>query len=353
MVNRASIIFWTNCGIWQDLSQFITPINKVHVSNKGYFGSVIFNKDELQVDALAYIIEAKVLGMALKNKLKTIANIDVICPALLTDFQSKFDKIKLQYDLNHEKQAISANLMLAADGVNSSIRKKLALPTEIKSYERTAIICNITPQEKHKNCAYERLSKNGPTALLPFVSNRCGFVWTVKKEQANGIMALNDTEFLQQAQKQFGYRLGKFLKVGKRSSYPLYFIKVPQQTKSRVILIGNAAHAMSPVSAQGLNLAVRDVAHLVDVLTNVQINNQDIGADSCLKQYQNSVNNDQQQTMQYTDDLMNWFKIDEPFVATARSLALFALNQSQMLKEKLFSRASGFRGETPKLLRTT
>lgn len=241
--------------------------------------------------------------------------------------------------------------MLAADGVQSSIRKKLQLETIIKSYDRTAIICNIAPDQRHKHCAFERLTKTGPTALLPFVENRCGFVWTVIKDKADELLQLSDAEFIQQAQAQFGYRLGKFIKVGKRSSYPLYLVTVPIQVKSRTILLGNAAHSMSPVSARGLNLAVRDVAMLSDVIENALNKKIDIGSDEVLNIYQNSIQTDQTQTMSYTDDLMNWFKIDEPMVATIRSMGLVALDQSANTKKALFSRASGYRGNTPKLLR--
>jgi 2-octaprenyl-6-methoxyphenol hydroxylase len=241
--------------------------------------------------------------------------------------------------------------MLAADGVQSSIRKKLQLETRIESYDKTAIICNITPEFKHKQCAYERLTNTGPTALLPFVQNRCGFVWTLEKDKADEILGLSDQDFLKQAQAQFGYRLGKFLKAGKRSSYPLYLVTVPNQVKDRTILIGNAAHSMSPVSAQGLNLAVRDVAQLFDVVENALANSIDIGSIEVLNTYQKSIEKDQSQTMNYTDDLMNWFKLDQSIVASIRSLGMLLLDQASMAKKALFTKVSGYRGNTPKLLR--
>ncbi|MCF6318172.1 MAG: FAD-dependent monooxygenase, partial [Proteobacteria bacterium] len=225
------------------------------------------------------------------------------------------------------------------------------LETILKSYDRTAIICNITPEFKHENCAYERLTHTGPTAMLPFVQNRCGFVWTVQMDKSDEILALNDAEFLRQAQSQFGYRLGKFIKVGKRSSYPLYLVTVPVQVKARTILLGNAAHSMSPVSAQGLNLAVRDVAMLSDIIESALSNGIDIGSDEMLNIYQKSIETDQSQTMSYTDDLMNWFKIDQPVVTSLRSIGLIALDQSTNAKQILFSRVSGYRGNTPKLLK--
>lgn len=351
VVNRASIQFWKNIGVWDVLSNDITAIDKVHVSNKGHFGTVKFDAKSLQVDALAYIVEAKKLGFALQEKINNINNITTICPAKVIAFKTENNQVEISYSVSEKKYQLKTKLMLAADGAQSSIRQRLGLETIIKSYDRTAIICNITPELKHQNCAYERLTNTGPTALLPFVQNRCGFVWTVEKDKADDILNLSDESFLRHAQNQFGYRLGKFVKAGVRSSYPLYLITVPVQVKSRVILLGNAAHSMSPVSAQGLNLAVRDVAMLSDIIENTIDNNQDIGSDVTLNTYQKSIETDQSQTMSYTDDLMNWFKIDEPIVAAVRSIGLAALDNSLNAKKALFGRASGYRGHTPKLLR--
>lgn len=351
VVNRASQCFWENIGIWDSLKQHLIPIDKAHVSNKGHFGTAVFDKNDFKVSALAHIIEAKVFGMALKNKMDSINNITVICPALMQSFSLNEQVVEVKYKINGEDYTICSQLMLAADGVQSTIRSQLGLETKVKSYQRTAIICNITPEYKHNNCAYERLTNTGPTAMLPFVNNRCGFVWSVEQQSADGLLKLSDIEFMQAAQKQFGYRLGSFLKVGRRSSYPLYLIEVPKQVKSRVILLGNAAHAMSPVSAQGLNLAVRDVAALNDVLSEYLKSDHDLGADKLLNLYQDRISTDQKQTMRYTDDLMGWFKIDESLINTFRSAGLVLLDQFKPAKNELFTRASGYRGSTPRLLR--
>ena len=351
VVNQASISFWKNLNIWQNLNESVTTIKKVHVSNKGHFGSVKFDCKEMNVDALAYIVEAKILGFALKNACERNELVTIFAPASYKQMENKKERVDIEYELENNRHKISAKLVLAADGIQSGIRQQLGLETIIKSYQRKAIICNITPEFKHNNCAYERLTEKGPTAILPFINNRCGFVWTVDEDKAEGILNLPDEKFLTQAQKQFGYRLGQFIKAGKRSSYPLYLVTVPKQVKNRVILIGNAAHGMSPISAQGLNLAVRDVARLYDVIKNEIKSCKDIGSQKTLDTYQNAINDDQQQTMKYTDDLMSWFKIDEPIISSIRSLGLFALNQSSHLKKELYNRASGYRGHIPQLLR--
>lgn len=351
VVNRASIRFWKNLGVWQGLSENLTPIKKVHVSNKGHFGSVNFEAKDYNIDSLACIVEAKKIGVKLKAKIQSLENISIICPAQVTNFIKEPSGIQISYSQQGSSKSIFCKLMLAADGAQSQIRTKLGLKTNIKSYNRTAIVCNITPENKHKNCAYERLTQYGPTAMLPFVKNRCGFVWTVEEEKAVEILSLSDGDFLKQAQQQFGYRLGRLLKVGKRNSYPLYLVTVPLQVKSRTILLGNAAHSMSPVSAQGLNLAIRDVASLVDVLENALNKDLDIGSQMVLDNYQEIVESDQTQTIQYTDDLMSWFKINNPIVNNFRSLGMFAFDQVSHLKCELFTKASGYRGTTAKLLR--
>lgn len=344
VVNKASKHFWQHLGIWQSLADEMADVDSVHVSNKGQFGSVLFNAKDLKVDVLAHIVEAKVLAKVLRSHVEQSQSIKILCPAKVTEFSEVNNKINVCYQLQDENEVVlSASLMLAADGAQSNIRKQLDLEARIKSYDRIAVVCNITPEYKHRQCAYERLTPTGPTAILPFKNNRCGFVWTLASSDAEHVLSLSDDEFLSKAQNQFGYRLGRFMKVGKRSSYPLYLVEVPQQAKSRVILLGNAAHCMSPVSAQGLNLAVRDVAMLLDVLKKVQDNNGDIGSPETLKDYQNSTAEDQKSTMQYTDDLMSWFKIDNGLVNSVKSTALFLMDQMLSVKSELYSRTSGYR----------
>ncbi|MFK8011628.1 MAG: 2-octaprenyl-6-methoxyphenyl hydroxylase [Marinicellaceae bacterium] len=351
VVNKASICFWKNIGVWQKVVEHITPIKKVHVSSKGYFGSVNYDAKKYNLEALAYIVEAKVLGLNLKQSIRAVKNIHIICPAHVVDFKEEKNNITIEYQEDESVNKISSKLMIAADGAQSHIRQKLQLVTHVKSYEKSAIICNITPEMKHDYCAYERLTTTGPTALLPFINNRCGFIWTVEESKLNNILELSDDDFIKQAQTQFGYRLGKFLKVGKRTAYPLYLITVPQQVKSRTLLLGNAAHTMSPVSAQGLNLAIRDIANLADVIECAVKNKRDIGSKQILQNYQKLVNEDQKQTMKYTDDLMSWFKIDNPVVNQFRSLGLCIFDQFSQLKFDLFNKVSGYRKGTAKLLR--
>lgn len=342
VVNPASWQFWQDLGSWSQLATHATPIHHVHVSNQGQFGVVHFNHDELQVPQLGHVVAAKTLAQVLWQQVQAQPLIDYRQPAKLIDFSLQGNGVTLQIDCGDSQQTVQAQLMVAADGVQSNIRQQLQLATAVKSYERTAIICNVQTDQGHQHRAFERLTREGPMALLPF-ADRFGFVWSMNNQQADDLMAADDRTFMAQAQHNFGHRAGRFQTIGRRSRYPLYQIKVPKQHAKRVVLMGNAAHAVSPVSAQGLNLAVRGISRLSTVLGEHHRQGGDLGADAVLQAYQQLSESDQQRTLNYTDDLMTWFQIDEPLVNALRSLGLVAINASLSLKRKLFETAGGLR----------
>jgi 2-octaprenyl-6-methoxyphenol hydroxylase len=342
VVNPASQQFWQKLNVWPEVQSHVTAIETVHVSNQGRFGVVQFDKNELGVPQLGHVVAAKTLAKKLLKAVKQQPLISYFQPAELNTFEQTGQRICLTVAHGDSNTTVNAQLMVGADGVKSSIRKQLNLPTEVKSYQRSAIVCNITTSEQHMNRAFERLTTNGPMALLPF-KNRFGFVWSLPTDEAERLLKVEDGSFIEQAQQQFGYRAGEFQQLGRRSSYPIYQIKVPVQHAQRVVLMGNAAHAVSPVSAQGLNLAVRGIDRLSEQLHQAKTKGGDLGHNSVLHAYQQASDEDQQRTMNYTDDLMTWFKIDEPFINAVRSLGLVAINANLNLKKTLFNTAGGLR----------
>ncbi len=347
VINPSSQLFWQALGLWSEVQPHVTSIDHVHVSNQGHFGVVQFTKDELDVPQLGHVVAAKTLANVLLKAVQQQPLIDHMQPAKLLEFAATEQHINLTVERTNEHQvaetvAVTAQLMVGADGVQSAIRQQLKLATAIKSYQRSAIVCNITTSQRHHNHAFERLTAYGPMALLPF-NNRFGFVWSMPTAQAAAMLAADEPTFIQQAQQQFGYRAGEFQQLGRRSSYPIYQIKVPVQHAKRVVLMGNAAHAVSPVSAQGLNLAVRGIKRLSAQLQMAKAQGQCLGSESVLQAYQQASDADQQRTLNYTDDLMTWFQIDEPLVNACRSMGLVAVNASLSLKKALFKTAGGLR----------
>ncbi len=274
------------------------------------------------------------------QEVKQTSGVQLVAPAQLTDFAASDDQVNVTSSHQQHTQTIGARLLIAADGAQSSVRAQLGLPTRIKAYEKTAIICNLKTERPHPGRAFERITSSGPFALLPF-HDRLGLVWSNDQQRADQLLAMDEAAFMAQAQAEFGQRLGRFTQIGKRHSYPLFQVRVEQQYTDRVVLMGNAAHAVSPVSAQGLNLAVRGVRRLTEALCQAHEQGADLGAESVLSAYQAASMPDQNQVLNYTDDLMTWFKIDEPVIAGIRSLGLLAIDASPGLKRRLYELAGG------------
>ncbi|MFV0544448.1 MAG: FAD-dependent monooxygenase [Marinicella pacifica] len=340
VINPASRLFWQQLNLWKDLLPHCTAVNRVHVSQKGRFGSVRFDRERLQVDYLAHVIEAKVLGRCLWLQVMRHPHITLSAPAELTEFSSGDQDVLIHYKSLSKSNSHRSKLLLAADGARSAVRQKLGLKTITKNYHRTAIVANVMTELPHRHCAYERLTNTGPMALLPF-HDRLGLIWSLPEVQAQQLLKLGDSEFTQGLQEAIGYRLGRLSRIGKRSAYPLYRICVPQQFKQRVLLLGNAAHTVSPVSAQGLNLGVRGIQRLTAVIKKALKTQQDIGSDGVLSEYQRQSQPDQQAILQYTDDLMTWFKIDQPLVNGLRALGLLAVDSSVGLQRQFYRLAGG------------
>ena len=343
VVNPASMQFWQSVGVWQQLESKVVPINQVHVSNQGQFGVVNFSAAALGVPELGAVVGAKDLVDVLWQLVNSHESITVETSAKLQSFERSSEGVDLVVQQKEQQFSVKASLMVAADGAKSHVRQQLGLDTEVKSYDRTAIVCNAQFSGQHKGCAFERLTQTGPLALLPYHHGRCGLVWSVNSDMAAELLELSDEGFMAELQHQLSFRMGSLGKVGRRSSYPIYQVKVPNQIAQSVVLMGNAAHAVSPVSAQGLNLAVRGIKRLVNVLNDAQKNKQSISDLTLLEKYQSQSQQDQEATMNYTDDLMTWFQIDMPLVNGLRSVGLLAVDAVPALKQYLFKRAGGLK----------
>ena len=253
---------------------------------------------------------------------------------------------------NGDGQAeLEARLIVGADGANSFIRESLGISSEQHDYGQTAVICNITPEQPHQGRAFECFTPTGPFAVMPHVAGRCGLIWCVATDQANHLLQLPEGEFLSQARARFGDALGEFLKMGKRSSYPLRLVRANEDIRPRVVIVGNAAHAIHPIGAQGFNLGLRDVAVLAEVLFDEMSSatEPDPGALAVLKRYSDWRRPDQQGTIAYSDGLARMFANPSPLAAAARTAGLFAHALLPPLRRQLAVKAMGYRGSIPRL----
>lgn len=339
--NLASVKFWQSIGCWGLIRPIALPIKKVRVLAKKHFGIVRFNANELGVNHLGYVIPAHKLVSILLTQVKSSEHINYLCPAHYCQHESDMETVCVSYK-NHQGKLlkVTSNLLAAADGARSRIRQAIGLKPQVKSYRKVAVVCQVSIEKDHEFTAYEYLTAEGPIALLPISSYRCGLVWSVDEGEANELIGLGDVGFIYRLQSQFGYRLGVLSDPSPRVSYPLYQITNNRQYDSRVLLMGNAAHTVSPVSAQGLNLALRDIQRF---LTLIGFDSGTVKYDELLQQYQLLSQPDQQQTIQYSDDLMSWFQPGQQGLTQLRSLGMLVLDNIPYLKKTIFKRVGGFR----------
>ncbi len=338
-------------AIWDLFKSDISAIKKIHISDQGHFGVTRLDSQQVGVNALGYVVENRVIGSALNEKLRQFENIQLICPAKLIDLfiNENFASITIEQD--QQKRTLKSKLIIAADGANSAVRKQLAIDCHHWEYGQTAIISTVSPRKPHHNIAYERFTSSGPVALLPLSENRCSLVLTVRDENKEEILALNDAQFLSHLEQRFGYRLGGFHKTAKRSAYPLTMMRAKEHIRKRVVFIGNAAHTVHPIAGQGFNLGIRDVSQLAETLILNHRAHKDLGCLGVLKQYEKRRKPDQIKVAAITDTLARIFSNEFAPLAHARSSGLFLADIIPPLKHQIARQAMGVTGRLPRLSR--
>lgn len=344
-LSYGSRVIFEAMGLWQDMADRIEPIRTIHISDRGHLGVTRLRHHEEGVEALGYVAENRVLGEVLYQRLQDNPDVLLHCPAEVQDIQQQENSVLLRYSENGEQHELSAELVIVADGVTSKTREMLQIGISRQDYKQSAVITNVTPGQPHQDVAYERFTDTGPLAFLPLTENRCSVVWTVPSEQAAELAALDDEVFLEKLQQRFGFRLGRLKKVGKRHVYPLALVESTQVVRGRVVIMGNAAHAIHPVAGQGFNLALRDIALLAELLVSASFEH----LDETLVTYEQMREQDARRVYRFTDALVKIFSNDFAPLAHARAAGLLATDLMPFVKHRLARQSMGLSGRLSRL----
>lgn len=348
----ASRLILTALDVWPRIgADELSPIEAIHISDRGRPGSTHLDTRDAGTEALGYVVPARALGAALIAQMQTTRNVEILAPARLTALRIGLDSAVATIAQNDDTRSLRARLIVAADGARSQVRALLGIEARTHDYGQVAIVSNALPGLPHKGIAYERFTAGGPLAVLPHTQGRCAIVWSVTPARAQALLALDDAQFLQALQTEFGARLGRFSALGARQSYPLSLTQVAQTVHARVALIGNAAHTLHPVAGQGFNLGLRDVATLAELVRDAVAAGSDIGHTNLLARYRAWRARDTHAMTAFTDSLVRLFSNDHlPLVAT-RNAALLAIDLVPPAKRALLRRTMGLAGELPRTLR--
>lgn len=336
-LSPASVGILSMLGVWELLRDYATPIHLIHVSDQQRFGSSRLHAEANK--SLGYVVEMQYINRALHQLLNKE---HILAPATVSHIDTANHEAILQTSLG--EQRVRAQLIVAADGAESTVRTLCKMSATIKKYQQQAIVANIGLTKNHEYQAFERFTSEGPIALLPMQGDKMSLVWAMSPQNAKEIMTINDKEFLAKLQKAFGYRVGRLVKVGTRFSYPLQQLIMPQQIKWPIVFVGNAAHTLHPVAGQGFNLGLRDVAALAQCVAQYGLNR------DMLENYFKLRQSDQKNIIAFTNGLINVFTSRIPGVGFVRDLGLILLDNSAFLKKCLSRYAQGYSGIIPDLV---
>lgn len=361
VLNAASLNILSTLGLLPDALVRI-PITHIIINRQGGFGhlhlkaddhhAIIADDTDPDQPYFGQVVVAQALGEVMLQRLAEHPNITEYCPASLVSFTDHGDRIHAHLDDN---AVLEARILVGADGTHSMIRNQLQCPTDTHDYGQSAMVFNVAAARPQHHTAFERFTAHGPLALLPQAHGRYGVVWVDDHPAIDQAMTWSDTALLAELKVRFGGQLGDFSKPSVRTRYGLIKQHTRHPVQGRVVLVGNAANSVHPVSAQGFNLGLRDAAGLIDALIEHGDENP-LGQDrwdQALLRYQDIRSEDQRATLRYTDTLAKAFAHRASFVRFMAGVGLALHAASPTLTRRLVRAAMGFRAPISSLAKRT
>ena len=320
-LSHGSRLILERLGVWGRL-EAVTPITRIHISQRGALGVARLSADEVKVPALGYVLPYATLTTALKQALADAA-IAVEYGVAVERIESGADAATLHLA---DGRRAAAPLVVVADGGRGEAAPK---PKLERDYDQMAVVCEVQTELPHGNQAYDRFTPEGPAALLP-KGEKYALVWTASREDAERIAQLPDEEFLVALTRHFGGRQGRFLQASPRKTFPLKLAYTGSEAADRVVRIGNAAQTLHPVAGQGFNIGLRDAWELASLCGDTATS--EIGSAAMLPAYARGRRVDVLGGVGFTDFLVRVFSNDIAPLRHMRGLGLLALEVLPPLK---------------------
>ncbi|QKT03121.1 UbiH/UbiF/VisC/COQ6 family ubiquinone biosynthesis hydroxylase [Ectothiorhodospiraceae bacterium 2226] len=336
-------------GAWPAIEAArLAPFHHMHVWDAGGNGEIHFDCADLGEPLLGYIIENRVVQHALHARMQALPNIDLYSPARLTKLA--WDAAHMQITLEDGRH-LSAQLVVGADGANSTVRDKAGISVRGWEYNQRAVVTTVRTERPHQDTAWQRFLPEGPLAFLPLPSGYSSIVWSTTPARAAELLALEEEPFAAALAEAFEHRLGRVLEVGPRASFPLRTLHANAYVRPRLALVGDAAHAIHPLAGQGVNLGFADAACLAEVLIEAIQKRQSLGSIAVLRRYERWRKGENLAMLAAMDGFKRVFGSELPAVRWVRSLGLNLTHAVLPVKNLLMRHAMGLAGEPSRLAR--
>ena len=341
-ISKASQNIFQSIGVWDAIiAQRASPYSQMTVWDALGFGEISFDAAEVAEPYLGHIIENRVMLKALFEKASASSNITFLLAEEPLSFQLSEDESEMLLDLKSKKK-LSGKLLIAADGGHSFARRFANIDIHERDYKQSALVANVKTEHSNQQTAWQRFLPEGPLAFLPLSEpHTSSIVWTSTHDKIQALLELPTEQFVDTLAQAFDYRLGKVLSSSMRKSFPLQSIEAKVYVKERLALIGDAMHVIHPLAGQGVNLGLKDVETLIDVLSNAKKLKNDIGHYLILRKYERA----RKEPVKAIQTAMTFF--NKTFcsklspIAGLRSIGLNVVNRSAWLKKQFILQAMG------------
>lgn len=335
-------------GLWEDITPYAAPIKQIRVSDGHSPLFLHYDHQVLGEEPFGWIVENRAIRQAVLKRLPQLEQATLLAPLSVQSLDRTVDGVTATLS---DGRTLQAQLVVAADGRPSPTRKGAGIGLTRWDYHQTAIVCTVAHAKPHNDIAQEHFLPAGPFAILPLPGNRSSVVWTEKGHLVKSIMAQPDEDFLRELKSRFGEFLGEIAVEGPRFAYPLSLQFADAYTARRLALVGDAAHGMHPVAGQGMNMGLRDVAALAEVLVEAHRLGLDLGNATVLERYARWRRFDNLLMLGLTDVIVRLFSNGIKPLALARDIGLAAVNRMPRLKKFFMRHAMGLVGELPRLMK--
>ncbi|NNC66283.1 MAG: UbiH/UbiF/VisC/COQ6 family ubiquinone biosynthesis hydroxylase [Gammaproteobacteria bacterium] len=351
-LSRASQHVLDSAGAWPGIAaRRVSPYRRMHVWEGGYrasVGALTFDSAQLGEPDLGHIVEDRLIRHCLIELLCAKSNVELEFGTELAGVRPTADGVEVT---TQDGRALTADVLLAADGGASTVRDLLELPVITVPYGQEAIVAHVGTEQPHAETAWLRFLRTGPIALLPLADGRSSIVWSMSTDRAQTLLQLDDDAFMAEVAAATDHALGGITSVSARASFPLRAIHARQYCARRVALIGDAAHAVHPLAGQGMNLGLLDAAVLVEVLQDAVCRGEDPGDLRVLRRYERRQKGRNLKTMLAMDVLHRLFTRAGPLLAPARVCGLTLVDSLPFAKHAFMREALGLVGELPQSAR--
>ncbi len=349
-IHRASQRIFAAIGAWEGMTAWrVSPFRDMRVWDAAGFGQIHFDSADIGEPLLGWIIENRVVQYALLERVQQLPAVDLLCPAALETAQSLAEtgwRVRL-----HDGREFTTRLLVGADGASSKVRQLAGIDTGGWNYDQQAVVGNVRTAEPHQETAWQRFLPTGPLAFLPLHDGRCSIVWSTTPEQAEALLALDESAFAEALADAFDQRLGSIIEVGPRGAFPLRLQHAYAYVKSGLALIGDAAHVVHPLAGQGVNLGLLDAATLAEVILDALDAGRDFASFKTLRRYERWRKGDNLLMLGVMDGFKRLFGNSLPPVRLLRNAGLNLTDAAGPLKNLIARRAMGLEGDLPRLAR--